>query len=98
MVEETFDELSSWGSANIKLYTRRFSYKVLLELYGNWARVVRGINKNSPPDMKFSKEYLKWKSWAILNHKTSEQCRTDYIKIITPLNEQLKLIGLKHIS
>ena len=94
MSEETFNRLQAFGTANLDLYTSRFNYNTLLGLYGNYARVVHGVNTVDCPPSKAGKEYLKWKAWSAANSKTVEQARLDYIAIIEPLNGELIRSGV----
>ncbi len=93
MTEETFNRLQAFGTTNLALYTSRFNYNTLLDLYSNYARVVHGVNTADCPPSKVGKEYLKWEAWCKSNDKTVEQAQLDYIAIIEPLNEELIRVG-----
>ena len=93
MSEETFTRLRTWGTENIELYTSRFNYNKLLDLYANYARVTYGTNTAPQPNTA-SKEYLKWKAWNAVNDKTTEQAMEDYISIIRSLNDELIRLGV----
>lgn len=95
MAEETLDQkyqrLSAWGTANLEKYTHRFNFNAVLKLYGNWRRANDGQVSTPRPTGFPGKERLKWDHWKAMDDKSVEECKRDYIEIIEKMNKELLL-------
>ena len=85
---QQFNDLSSEATANLEKYTSYFNFNILLSAYANYMQATQGDN-TTDVDVTRGKEYYKWRAWKLLEGKSADDAKKDYVDILTQMNKEL---------
>ena len=88
-IDQQFGDLSSEATANLEKYTHYFNFNILLSAYANYMQATQGDNTAPEAEVTRGKEYYKWRAWKLLEGKSTDDAKRDYVDILTRMNNEL---------
>lgn len=79
------DELFKEAVILIQNLDDTISQNHILKLYGLYKQSLIGDNKTPKPMMIQTREYYKWNAWNKCKEMTSDQAKTEYVKLVSTI-------------